>query len=79
MSTVVDVSPEYEVILVEDPTIVDGEPMNWAVRNKTHGTIEGTFGPLPHAMASAINSQELLNHCRNEMVKDKRSSLKSLN
>lgn len=79
MKTVVDVSPEYEVVLVEEPAIVDGEPMSWAVRNKQHGTIEGTFGPLPHAMASAINFQELLNHCRDEMIKEKRSSIKSLN
>ena len=48
----------YFVVKTDDPEYVKGEPMNWLVVNKTHGTVEATVGPYPHSVMIA----EKFNH-----------------
>lgn len=56
----------YLVVKTDDPETVQGEPMNWLVVNKDHGTVEATVGPYPHAVMIA----DKLNYDMNSLTAD---------
>lgn len=54
-------SNEYYIVVKEEsPVIYNGEPMNWNVVNKEHGTVDATVAAYPHAVMIADNFKSQL-------------------